>query len=352
MKMSREDAIKNFDPSGVGINNGNFIGLPFDEENAQIVLLPVPWDVTVSFTDGTSTGPQNILESSTQLDLFDPKVRDAWKMGIYFRKNDETLAAKGKVLRVKAKKYIEQLESGKSLDAKMKAILDEINEGCEAMNQWVEKNVLELINKGKLVGLIGGDHSTPLGYMRALAQKHKAFGVLHIDAHYDLRKAYEGFTYSHASVFRNASQLKQIKQFVHVGIRDYCQEEFDFVAASKGRNLVYSDNFIQGKTFKGHYFKNICEEMIASLPEKVYISFDIDGLLPYLCPNTGTPVPGGLEFNQAVYLIKRVVKSGRTIIGFDVVETAGTGNDWDGNVAARLVYKIANLAGKSGMLDV
>jgi agmatinase len=350
--MSREEIIQNFDPSGVGINNGNFIGLPFDEENAQIVLLPVPWDVTVSFTDGTSTGPQNILESSTQLDLFDPNVRDAWKMGIYFRKNDETLATKGKALRVKAKKYIEQLEAGKPIDAKMKATLAEINEGCEVMNQWVERNTSELMENGKLVGLIGGDHSTPLGYLRALAQKHKAFGVLHIDAHYDLRDAYEGFTYSHASVFRNVSQLKQIKQFVHVGIRDYCQEEFDFVAASKGRNLVYSDNFIQGKTFKGHYFKNICEEMIASLPEKVYISFDIDGLLPYLCPNTGTPVPGGLEFNQAVYLIKRVVKSGRTIIGFDVVETAGIGNDWDGNVAARLIYKIANLAGKSGMLDV
>ncbi len=350
--MTREEIIKNFDPNGVGINNGNFIGLPFDEESAQIVLLPVPWDVTVSFTDGTSTGPQNILESSPQLDLFDPNVRDAWKMGIYFRKIDETIAKKGKSLREKAEKHIEYLESGKSIDAKMKANLDEINLACEEMNQWVTSNTLSLMESGKLVGLIGGDHSTPLGYLRALAQKHKAFGVLHIDAHYDLRESYEGFTYSHASIFRNASQLKQIKQFVHVGIRDYCQEEFDFVAASKSRNLVYSDNFIQGKTFKGHSYKNICEEIIASLPDKVYISFDIDGLLPYLCPNTGTPVPGGLEFNQAIYLLKRLVKSGRTIIGFDVVETAGVGNDWDGNVAARLVYKIANLAGKSMMLDI
>jgi agmatinase len=91
--------------------------------------------------------------------------------------------------------------------------------------------------------------------------------------------------------------------------------------------------------------------MVDTLPEKVYISFDIDGLLPELCPNTGTPVPGGLTFDQAIYLLQTVVETGRTIIGFDLCETAGHPHEWDANVGARVLYKLANLMGKSQRLQ-
>jgi agmatinase len=345
--MTKEEQIAKFNPNGVGISNGNFIGLPFNIETAQVVLLPVPWDVTVSFADGTSTGPENILACSTQLDLYDPELKDAWKVGIFFKEIDNELQNKGISLRKKAKTYIKNLESGKKISSKSISELKEINIGCEEMNQWVESQCIELMNKGKMIGLIGGDHSTPLGYLRALSQKHVSFGVLHIDAHFDLRSSYEGFTYSHASIFYNARNIKAIEKFVHVGIRDYCEEELEIVKLSKDRNLVFSDNFIQNMQFKGHSFKRIANQIIEHLPEKVYISFDIDGLVQHLCPNTGTPVPGGLEFNQAIYIIKRLVKSGKQIIGFDVVETAGIGNEWDGNVSARIIYKLINLMSKS-----
>ena len=86
---------------------------------------------------------------------------------------------------------------------------------------------------------------------------------------------------------------------------------------------------------------DLCREIINHLPEKVYISFDIDGLDPKLCPNTGTPVPGGLELEQVYCLFRELVNSGREIIGFDVCEVGDA--EWDGNVGARIVYKLANL---------
>ena len=90
--MTKEQKIKSFNPNGVALNNNAFIGLPFNEKDAKVVLLPVPWDVTVSYNDGTVTAPMNILKSSCQLDLYDEDVPDAWKMGLFMRPSDKTLA--------------------------------------------------------------------------------------------------------------------------------------------------------------------------------------------------------------------------------------------------------------------
>jgi len=182
-----------------------------------------------------------------------------------------------------------------------------------------------------------------LGYLKALAQTHESFGILQIDAHMDLREAYEGFTYSHASIFYNALKLPQVEQLVQVGIRDFCDEELNLVNNSDGRVKVFYDHDIKDSAFNGIQWDSYCEEIIDELPDKVYLSFDIDGLDPKLCPNTGTPVPGGLSFREAIYLIKKVVESGRTIIGADLCEVAGQGHSWDGNVGARILYKMAGL---------
>ncbi len=345
--MSKADKIARFDPSGVGLKNGNFIGLPFDEEDADIVLLPVPWDVTVSFSAGTSGGPQNILDCSPQLDLFDADVPDAWKRGIYMRKPSEYWLKRNKELRYSAKTYIEFLEKGGRLQdsVRMEAVLSIINESSEKLNEWVYEKTRELIRNGKKVGLVGGEHSVPLGYLKALAEHHSNFGILQIDAHQDLRKAYEGFTFSHASIFYNALQIKEIEKLVQVGIRDFCEEESILTKSSGGRVQVFYDQKIKESLFCGDTFQKIAEYIISDLPDKVYISFDIDGLAPELCPNTGTPVPGGLSYWEAVYLIKMVVESGRDIIGFDLCEVAGKGHEWDGNVGARVLYKLCNLMG-------
>ena len=337
----------NFDPNGVGLRNGNFIGLPFSEDQAKVVLLSVPWDVTVSYGAGTSDGPANILEASTQLDLFDPHVPDAWKIGLYMRPGDPKWIEKNKTLRPLAVRWIEGLEQPETSE-EMRQIaqtdLDRINAACAELHDEVEQAAAQLIAQGKVVGVVGGEHSVPLGLLRALTQTQEAFGILHLDAHLDLRVAYEGFTYSHASIFYNALQMPEITRMVSVGIRDYCEAEADYVTASDGRVRVFYDHELAAAKFKGANWHALCQHIIAELPERVYISFDVDALRPELCPHTGTPVPGGLSYPEALHLLVELQRSGRRIIGFDLCETAGRPHEWDGNVAARLLYKMSNLA--------
>lgn len=337
-----------FDPNGVGVKNGNFIGLPYTYENANIVLIPVPWDSTVSYRAGTSAAPANILEASTQLDLFDPHLPDAWKAGIYFMPVSEMLQHLNTKTRSIASEVIDFWESGQSkqADSTVVANLELVNSHCEIMNNWVYETTKKALTDGKLVGLIGGDHSTPLGYYKALSEVFPSFGILQIDAHQDLRNAYEGFTYSHASIFYNALQIKSLSKLVQIGIRDYCEEENELVLAAGGRVVVYHDHKIRRWVFEGTPFGALVENIIEQLPHEVYISFDIDGLDPALCPGTGTPVPGGFSYAEVIYLFTKIVDSGRRIIGFDLVEVGGE-NEWDGNVGARIVYKLANLMYKS-----
>lgn len=335
-------SIADFDPNGPGLDNGNFIGLPFTEAEADLIFFPVPWDVTVSYADGTANGPANILQASTQLDLVHPFSADAWKKGIYFQPVNTYWAKRSAELRPMAQAYIEFIEQGGQVgeNKKMTRALEEINYTCENLHRWVEQETSRLLKQGKFVGLIGGEHSCPLGYLRALGKKQEQFGILQIDAHLDLRKAYEGFTYSHASVFYNALQIEAVQQLTQVGIRDYCAAE---VALSRQdeRVQVFYDYQLQGAQFHGNTWQQQCHTIVETLPEKVYISFDIDGLQPSLCPHTGTPVPGGLTFNQALYLIETVMRSGRQIIGFDLCEVAGPPYEWDGNVGARVAYTLA-----------
>jgi agmatinase len=179
--------------------------------------------------------------------------------------------------------------------------------------------------------------------MHALADQHEEFGILQIDAHADLREAYEGFTYSHASIMYNALKLKQVKRLVQVGIRDIAESEVELVRSSNGRIITFYDTMLKDALYKGASWKKQCKKIIAQLPQKVYISFDIDGLDPKLCPGTGTPVPGGLEFEEALYLIRALVNGGHKIIGFDLCEVAPGNSQWNGNVGARLLYKLCNL---------
>ncbi len=335
-----------FNSSGIGLKNGNFIGLPFTEETARIILLPVPWDVTVSYGDGTSMAPEAICEASLQLDLFDADVHDAWKLEINMLPSEKSLLLKNGELRKKAASYIDFLENGGKVsdNSEMEKIQEEINRECGNLNKWVFDKTEEFLKKGKLVGLVGGEHSVPLGYIKALSEKHGEFGILHIDAHMDLRNSYEGLTYSHASIFYNVLKEKSVSKLVQVGIRDYCDEEIEMVNNDE-RISVFFDQDLKENRFNGKLWTEQCDEIVAKLPELVYISFDVDGLDPKLCPNTGTPVPGGLEYFEALFLIKKVVESGRKIIGFDVSETGNS--EWDANVAARIIYKLCNLTGRS-----
>ncbi|MFW6290017.1 MAG: arginase family protein, partial [Mariniphaga sp.] len=193
--------------------------------------------------------------------------------------------------------------------------------------------------------VVGGDHSVPLGLMRALGEKYKNFGILQIDAHLDLRDSYEGFSWSHASIFFNALKDTSVARLVQVGARDYCEEEVEFLEKEGHRIAVFYDQQLKEGRFGGKNWNVQCGEIIEKLPQDVYISFDIDGLDPKLCPHTGTPVPGGFDFHEVAFLFKKLIESGRRIIGFDVCETAG--HHWDSNVGARIIYKLCNLTGRS-----
>ncbi|SEN33258.1 agmatinase [Chitinophaga rupis] len=338
--------LSQFDPNSVGILSNNIFGLPFNEEDAKLVLLPVPWEVTVSYSNGTARGPEQIFKASFQVDLLDPDVKDGWKKGFFMREPDKHMLLRSDYLRKEAELYIKFLTEGGDIGDNqfLKKTLVDVNTGTKVMNEWVYNQTLALLNKGKLVGLIGGDHSTPLGYYKAIGEKKGDFGILQIDAHCDLRDSYEGFKYSHASIMYNAlNEVPQLKKLVQVGIRDYCEEELDFVENNKDRVTTFFDKDIKEAQFEGESWKDTCDRIIAALPQQVYISFDIDGLDPKLCPHTGTPVPGGFEVAQIFYLFKRLLASGRQLIGFDLNEVSTSHDEWDANVGARVLFKLCNL---------
>ncbi|RUT02678.1 agmatinase [Dulcicalothrix desertica PCC 7102] len=334
--------LQDYNPSGVGQANGNLFGLPFDYESANLIVFGVPWEVTVSYGAGTASGPQRVLEASPQLDLFDFDNPDGWKQGIFMQEIPQDILEKNEYYRTRAASIIERLEQGKSLTETpdLTPVVTEINQAGANVNQWLFENCQEALNKGKRVGVIGGDHSVPLGYFQALAAKYPDFGILHIDAHADLRDAYEGFKYSHASIMFNAMKIPQISKLVQVALRDICHEEVDFINNSNNRIVAYYDSLIKQRQYSGATWIDLCREIINNLPQHVHISFDVDGLDPKLCSKTGTPVPGGLELEQAYCLFRELVNSGRKIIGFDLCEVGDA--EWDGNVGARIVLKLAN----------
>ncbi len=347
--MSKADKIKNFDPNSIGDTNNNIYGLPFSVDEAEVVVIPVPWEVTVSYSSGTAKGPQAIYDASYQVDLYDPGIKDAWKIGIAMEVVSKKIQTTSNLLRKKTEKYISMYESGKDPASNkiMKGIQSEVNKGCAKMNEWVKERSLHYINNKKIVALLGGDHSTPLGLLQALALKHTSFAILQIDAHADLREAYEGLEFSHASIMYNAIKIPQVSRLVQVGIRDYCEAEALLEKNSNGRIVTFYDRDIKNSQYDGTSWAEICKNISAELPQKIYLSFDIDGLDPKLCPNTGTPVAGGFEFEQVLYLIEKIVDSGRQIIAFDINEVTPGKDEWDANVGARLLYRIAGLVAKS-----
>ena len=340
----KQQLIENFDPSGVGIKNGNIFGFPFDYDTADIIIFGVPWEVTVSFHSGTAQGPAAVLEASSQLDFYDFDNPEGWKQGIYMPPIPDWISQTNESLRPLAKRVVAATEkpSAEVDRAELEKASTLVNAGCERVNQWLATETKAALSAGKTVGILGGDHSVPLGTLQALAEKYPSFGILHIDAHCDLRESYQGFLFSHASIMRNALALPQICKLVQVGIRDVSSQEIAFADSTSGRVVIHHDTKLKRSRYAGTPWLDLCHQIVADLPQQVYISFDVDGLDPKLCPTTGTPVPGGLELEEAFCLLREVAST-RTIIGFDLCEIGP--DEWDGNVGARIAYKLCSLIG-------
>ncbi len=340
---------KEFNPNSAAQDDAGIFGLPFSADESHIIIIPVPWEVTVSYGGGTAGGPEEVLNASMQVDLYHHDFPELWKKGIYMDEIPQELVTLSESLRPEAEKIIDAIGQGVDTanDLGLKVSYKAVNQGCEKMIAWVKERSAYWKSKGKIVGLLGGDHSTPLGYLKYLGENNSDFGVLVLDAHYDLRNAYEGFKYSHASIFYNALQeVPQISKLVQVGIRDYCEEEKNYAVSQGNRVQTYFDREIRKSQFTGKNWDQICQEIVAALPQKVYVSVDIDGFDPKLCPNTGTPVAGGLEYEEGMHLFNVLKASGKEIIGFDLNEVSPGDSDWDGNVGARVLFHLCGLASK------
>jgi agmatinase len=330
-----------FDPNAASTEDSGIFGLPYARKEAKLVFLPVPWEATTSYGGGTSKGPAAIFEASHQVDLFDLEVERPYEAGMYMLPISKKILAWNREGKREAQKVI---RAGGRIDGKpsLKKSLQKVNLLSENVNAEVKKLSREILAEGKILALVGGDHSTPFGAIEALAEKEKEFGILHIDAHSDTRNAFEGFQWSHASIMHNVlEKIPAVKKLVQVGIRDFCEEEFDYIQNSKGRIKTFFDQDLARKAHQGQNWQQISAEIVSQLPDKIWISFDIDGLDPRFCPGTGTPVPGGLDFWQAVFLLSAVVKAKKKIIGFDLNEVSPSVGEWDANVGARMLYKMS-----------
>ncbi len=330
------------DPNCATRGDTGIFGLSDTPEQSLVVLVPVPYDATTSYRPGTVNGPRAIMTASQQIDLYDVETGDPSKAGIAMVPELAGVRHWNADARPAAERVI-ALGGDVGEDRQAQADLQLVNDLCARVNERLRLTVDEWMSAGKVVGTVGGDHGIVYGAIAAHADRYPGLGILHVDAHADLRFAYEGFHWSHASIMENVCRtLPGVQRLVQVGLRDLCEEERNRIDGSNGRIRAFFDAELVRERFQGAIWSRQVERIVECLPRDVYVSFDIDGLDPVLCPNTGTPVPGGLSFEEASYLIGAVARSGRRIVGFDLVEVApGPGGDeWDGNVGARLLYKL------------
>ncbi len=335
-------------------------GLEGDPDRAAVHVVPVPWEATTSYGRGTAAGPDAVIHASVQVDLFDLVLESLGRRrpsalappgephvaGIAAVPVDPAWRAWSEEASRRALEVIADYEAGRARSAD-DASLARVNELSHQLDEAVAMAVRRAEDAGRFVAVLGGDHAVAFGAIAARADRYPGLGVLQFDAHADLRVAYQGFVGSHASVMhRVLAELPGVAKLVSVGVRDLCREEHDAIETSEGRAVAFFDRDRVAHVHAGRPFDDFAKRVVDALPEHVYVSFDIDGLDPRFCPHTGTPVPGGLSFDEAVAILVEVVDSGRCIVGCDLVEVApGRGDDtWDANVGARLLYKLIGCA--------
>ncbi len=334
-----------FDPNAASTADSGLFGLPHGQADAHVHVLGVPFAATTSYRGGTSHAPAAILAASRQIDLFDLHFSRPYERGIWMAPIDAEIARWNDEARALAAPLI--LNGGaEDADADTAARVDAF---ADAVAERVRTFFDERLDAGRLPVLIGGDHSTPLGAIAACAARFPGLGILQFDAHADLRPAYEGFQRSHASILDNVlREVDGVARLVQVGIRDLCEQEFDAIQQDARIDAVFGHDLAAAR-FDGRVTE-LARETIALLPDTVYVTLDIDGLDPALCPNTGTPVPGGLLWDEAMVWLTALAESGKRVVGLDLNEVSpGPGGDpdgtsWDAIVGARLLYRLIGAA--------
>lgn len=330
-------AAMSFDPGGASAPDSGIFGLPHGPEDARVHVMGVPFEATTSFRTGTAEGPAAILEASHQIDLFDLWFGRPYEAGIWMAPVDGEIRSWSHRARALAEPLIQRGGAG-SDDGVAVAEIDQL---CGRMNDRVRAFAGEVLAAGRLPVVLGGDHSTPFGAIAAAAERHPGLGVLQFDAHADLRPAFEGFRWSHASIMHNVlAECPGVERLVQVGIRDLCEQEHDAIVGDGRVHAVFDRDLFDAR--HGGRTRELARETIARLPEAVHVSFDIDGLEPTFCPGTGTPVPGGLGWDEAMVWLEELRASGRRVVSLDLNEVAG--DEWDAIVGSRLLYRMIGCA--------
>lgn len=336
-----------FNPNATGVKGAGIFSLPFEYKNSKLILLPIPWEVTTSYGSGTSYGPSSIYECSSQIDLTHLDTGSVYQHGIYWMDEEHDRWLKlNDIYKPQALKIKETLESGDELTPDLQKSLTAINKAGTDLHEEIYLCAKKILADGKILGTVGGDHSSPLGSICATSEKYNGdLTVIHIDAHADLRNAYQGYKHSHASIMRNVMEDKLApKKLIQLGIRDFCQEELDYINSNTNIK-TYFDRDLHRMLSQGKNWHQVCADILQNISTKnVYFSVDIDGFNPTLCPNTGTPVPGGLEFFHMTELIHFLQQHGKKLVGFDLCEVTPNSptdlNCWDGNVGSRVLYNL------------
>lgn len=312
-----------FDPNNSAPEDSGLFALPFTVGDAAIVVVPAPWDASSSQGWRSSTAPDAVYEASKYVELFDPTHGAFYRCGIAMDSIDaEIRALNGSAIALQERPDFDGAE---------------LTPVCERVNEIIRRQVDVHLDRDKQVGLLGGDHSVSYGSVEAHLARYPDMGILQIDAHCDLRCAFDRIRYSHASIMYNVLETLGATSLVQVGVRGLCDFEAQYVRESPKVHTFFDTDLHRARA-GGEPWSSVCGRIVDALPETVYISLDVDGLEPAWCPHTGTPVPGGIGYNDAVYLLNEVTRSGRKIVGFDLVEVGG--DSFDAGIAAHLLYQL------------
>jgi agmatinase len=270
-------------------------------DNSKIAILSCPYEKTTSYGKGTSKGPAAILKASHYVEFFDEETLKE----VCFSQKIATI----KLL------HFKKLHGKKALEL-------------------IYENVKSLIDQGKFVITLGGEHSISTAPIKAHFDSYENLSILHFDAHSDLREEYEGSKYSHASFAARVSEFTT--KITQVGIRAQCKEEFEFIK-QKSINTFYAHQ-IREQGFDDSFI----DAVISTLAPNVYMTFDVDYFDPSIMPSTGTPEPNGFYWDETMRLLKKLCRT-RNLVGFDVVELSPRKDfTFPDFLTAKFIYKVLN----------
>lgn len=279
----------------------NFLGIEEEAlcsyENSKYVIQSVPYEHTSSYLAGSEKGPQAIIDASHYVEFYDEEL-------------DQETFRKGGLC------TLEAIDFGGKVDA-------------DAV-QLIEEKTSELLNDGKFVISLGAEHTVTYGFVQAYAKKYPNLSILQIDAHSDLREAYQGNPYSHASVMARVHDMGLT--ICQAGIRAQCIEESELIKSSPNIHTVYAHQVRRNP--------NWINELVSKLGDNVYITIDADGLDPAIMPGVGTAEPNGLFWEETMQLLSETCKN-KKVVGFDIVECAPIeGSILSEFTLAKLLYRL------------